>query len=138
MTTVWLIGAAPPESVVGPIPLRARGGSFSTADRLREMLEMTVDEYEAAFERANVLGSPPWDRRARAAGRRTRRQITETAVVLGKEVWSVLGLPRQTRYFERVENFTLVPHPSGRSLIYNDASMRALLKETIDGLLGKN
>jgi hypothetical protein len=99
------------------------------------MLGMSVDEYEASFERANILGNPPWEsRRARVAGRRLRADITEPAVVLGRDAWLAMGLPSTTMYFEVVENFTLVPHPSGKNLIFNDASMRAKLKETIDGL----
>jgi hypothetical protein len=133
VTAIWLIGPAPPAPA---IPLRARGGKSSTADRLREMLEMSVDEYEAAFERANILGAPPWEtRRARFAGRRIRKTITEPAVVLGRDAWTAMGLPSSTRYFESVENFTLVPHPSGKNLAYNDPWMRKKLKNTIDDLL---
>jgi hypothetical protein len=133
VTVVWLIGSAPTEA--GAIPLRADGGKTSTGDRLREMLGMSLDEYEAAFARANVLAEPPWRPRAAAvAGRRLRKTITESAVVLGRDPWLALGLPSSTRYFETVENFTLVPHPSGKNLAYNDASIRVKLKDTIDAL----
>jgi hypothetical protein len=128
--TVWLIGSTP--SKPDQIPLRA--GRPGAADRLREILEMSLDEYEAAFARANILASPPFDRRARTAGRRVRKTITEPAVVLGRDTWLAMGLPSQTRYFERVENFTLVPHPSGRNIIYNNPAMRTKLRETIEAI----
>jgi hypothetical protein len=104
--SIWLIGSCPNENYAKQPPLRPSraGGRSSTADRLRIMLGMSVDEYEAAFARANVLGSPPWEtRRARIAGRRLRAEIVEPAVVLGRDAWLAMGLPSETRYFETVK-----------------------------------
>jgi hypothetical protein len=128
---LWLVGACP--SRVGDEALRATGNSGSSADRLRVMLEMDVEEFNQAFRRVNVLSDPPWNKvRARVAGRALRRQIAGAeALVLGRDAWLALGLPDHCFFFESHKNFTLLPHPSGRSLVYNSGSSRAVLRRVV-------
>jgi hypothetical protein len=138
MTKTWLIGACPSDD--GSEALKATGGKAGSADRLREMLEMSVEEYDRAFTRANVLEQGPWrPRAARQSGAKLKKQVKgHHALVLGRDAWQALGLPSLVMYFETWENFTLVPHPSGKNLIYNVEAMRDKLRKVVrDALSGR-
>ena len=130
MPSIWLIGACP--SKPSGLPLHPEGGRTSTADRLRVMLSMSVEEYAQSFRRANILDSPPWDaHRARVHGQRLRRAVRGRALVLGRDAWTALGLPDWSQWFETHECFTLIPHPSGRNLFYNDRENRETLRRVV-------
>ncbi len=97
--------------------------------RLWKMSGMSLEAYQGAFERMNLLEERQWSPwRARAAGRRMRRRLAgRSVVVLGRGVWRALALPGAS-WFETVgvgtSAFTLLPHPSGRCLLYNEAANR--------------
>jgi len=100
-----------------------RGSGTGSADRLLGISGMTRDEYLANFRRLNLLPFGHWcPIKARVRGLRIQRSLRGTVIVLGKETWRALGLPR-VNFFERVQTelaeFVLLPHPSGRNLIYN-------------------
>jgi len=104
------------------------GKPGSTADRLLAISGMTHDEYLANFKRLNLLPLGHWcPIKARVRGLRIQRSLRGKVIVLGKQTWSALGLPR-IDFFERVvtadAEFILLPHPSGRNLIYNDPRNR--------------
>jgi hypothetical protein len=101
---------------------------FWTAGKALFVLSgMPLEEYEATFERVNVLEERHWSsRRARAAARSLRSLLDgRDAIVLGRATWKALGLP-PIDWFETMglggSRFTLIPHPSGRNRMYNDAA----------------
>jgi len=121
----WLVGIQPGKR--GDPPLKATGGRSSTADRLRLMLNMTVEEYEQTFpNRVNVFD--------RGRGSRLRPRLDGMVFVLGKQAWACLHLP-PARFWSihtsRYASFMLIPHPSGRNLVYNDPKMRRTLREVM-------
>ena len=81
-------------------------------ERLWRMVndECTIsrDEYSRSIDFRNVLGHS--DLLEEMKGR--------TVVVLGTAAWQALGLKRQEMYTS-LGNWHLVPHPSGRNLMYN-------------------
>ncbi len=97
--------------------------------RLWQLSGMSLEAYEGAFERINLVEERSWSSwRARTEGRRMRRRLANrSVVVLGRGVWRALALPGAS-WFETVRtgstSFTLIPHPSGRCLLYNEATMR--------------
>jgi hypothetical protein len=102
----------------GDPPLTPDGKSFGAADRLRIVLRMNVEEFVENFPvRLNVED--------RIRGLRLRKCLCGTVYVFGREAWKCLGLrpvPYFTRSREREQRvtYTLLPHPSGRNLMYND------------------
>jgi len=113
-------------SKTGRALLPSTSGRASAADRLLAMSGLTRPKFMAAFRRKNLLPGKEWDRRrARRSARRIK--LRGDVVVLGKSVWAALGLP-DAAFFSTVESgdatFVLVPHPSGRCCLYNDAVAR--------------
>jgi hypothetical protein len=84
---------------------------------------MSVDEFLEAFPRRyNVSNGVSGD-------------LGDRVAVLGREAWVALGLPRTTGFFGRVKRsgvtYILLPHPSGRSLLYNSPRVRARVKREL-------
>jgi hypothetical protein len=133
--TTWLIGSCPSDG--GSAALVANGCGVGSADRLREMLDITVEQYDLAFSRTNVLEHGPWrPRAARHAGAKLKKVVgAARAIVLGRDAWLALGLPTRAMFFETYSNFTLVPHPSGRNRLYNHEEMRVRLREVVENAL---
>ncbi|HXU01296.1 MAG TPA: hypothetical protein VN903_09905 [Polyangia bacterium] len=108
--------------------------------RLWRMSGMALADYEATFERINLLPSRRWlPWQARAAGRKLRRQLAgRSVVVLGRGVWQALGLDDVAWFASTTiggTTFTLLPHPSGRNLIYNDAANREEVRRCLSQFL---
>jgi len=121
-----LIGMARNDNRRGP-PLNPEGGG-GAGDRLLKISGMTRDEYLSTFRRCNILPFGRWSSlRARRRGLRLQGTLRGKVIVLGRETWRALGLPR-VGFFTRLRTseaeFILLPHPSGRNLIYNDARAR--------------
>jgi hypothetical protein len=118
----WLIGIAPARA--GDPALTPGGRSHNTADRLRILLHMSVDEYLARFPRRdNAL-----DYRY---GRTLVRRVSGRVAVFGYDAWRCLGLPARQfweHYQTEVAKFYLLPHPSGRNRLYNTKANRNRLR----------
>jgi hypothetical protein len=112
--------SADPRRALMPMPTGSAGW------RLWKLSGMPRPEYLRAFQRVNAC-----DRPVIPPGSRV--------VVLGREAWGALGLPFATPLCE-VEvpvtrtRFTLVPHPSGRNLWYNDEDNRQRVGDLLRGL----
>jgi hypothetical protein len=111
-------------------------GTFNGAgERLWRMISdvcgCTKDDYAMRFELMNVLNQTEWqaaDARI-AAGMLRFRLSGRHCFVLGKDAWTALGLPSNTGWFKTERSYTgaryvLLPHPSGRNLMYNDLKIR--------------
>lgn len=107
----------------------------SSGWRLWRMIDeaqpMTREEYDALFERRNLVRGREWDaREARAAADRLTDALPRgsTVVALGQRVWAATcrGYPPEPRACVPIggSTFTYLPHPSGRNLYYNDAMNR--------------
>lgn len=146
---VFLVGehnphGADPRLALHPRPPNGAGG------RLRRLLGMSEREYLRTFERRNLLSELPW--RAADARRAARRVLAETArgdrlVLLGAKVAAAFGVAFRTNiYLPRFvqlswpPNFVgrtvlVLPHPSGRCRVYNDAEAVRLARAAVTELL---
>jgi hypothetical protein len=120
----WLVGIAPSDpSYRGPA-LTPTGARYSSADRLRLLLGMSVEEFLRSYpNRANALNH--------VRGRMLAREVTGRVAVFGLDAWNALGLPPR-EFWEchqtSVAKFYLLPHPSGRCRLYNKIANRARLR----------
>jgi hypothetical protein len=113
----------------GDFPLLPRGGKTSAVDRLRLFLGLSVNQFLRTFPiRLNVLDYTERGRRD------LMTDLMGSVFVLGREAWRHIGLPRRG-WFEVITTerarFILLPHPSGRSLVFNSKSMRERAKRTV-------
>ena len=91
----------------------------------------TKQDYLTRFELMNVLNQKEWvvaDAKI-AAGMLRFRLGKRHCFVLGKEAWAALNLPGNVGWFKTERSYTgakytLLPHPSGKNLMYNDAKIR--------------
>lgn len=90
----------------------------SAGARLRKILLMTDEEYLAAFERVNLLGSlQKWSAPlARGEAAKLRAAHTGPIVALGARVAAAFGLV----LFGSDDKVVCVPHPSGLSRAWNE------------------
>lgn len=101
----------------------------AAGNRLWRMTELDLGDYEAAFERRNLLPTGKcWNAMlARERGGVLRSiLINRDVVVLGGNVWRALSLPISADIvWDPMGNtFYHVPHPSGRNRYYNDPENR--------------
>jgi len=129
MRQLTLVGHKPGRE--GDQDLLATGRRASAADRLRLMLRLTVEEFNS-LSRINVYD--------RARGEQILPLLSGGVIVMGREAWSCLGLPRLAFYrtvaTPRAE-LLLVPHPSGRNRMYNARSERIRAAHAMRGLRSK-
>jgi hypothetical protein len=118
----------------GVEPLGLDQGGQAAGARLLALSGLAREEYEAAFERVNLIQDKVWRPiHARLAGGRFYYEKPNgvPVLVLGREVWKALGLT-PVRVFTRVGDYTLLPHPSGRNIelnkIWNKARVRSIMK----------
>jgi hypothetical protein len=107
------------------------GRSSSAADRLLALSGLTLTEYLDRFNRVNVIPQGRWNpARARQRGALLRMELgsDERVLVLGKQAWGALGLPRTAHFFSTHDNYTLLPHPSGRNILLNNPEMRRRMR----------
>jgi hypothetical protein len=104
--------------------LTPSGARANSADRLRIMLEMSVEEFLRTFpNRDNAINS--------VRGKRVANQVSGTVYVFGHHAWWCMGLPRRKFWHSYARSgavFFLIPHPSGRSMVYNDEHNVAKLR----------
>lgn len=102
------------------LPVSATGG------RLRAILNLSSGEYLRSFDRVNLC-------RLRWVLKTARKKADElvcdrpgTIIMLGRKVATAFRKPRQEMFTKEGE-LILLPHPSGRCLLWNDqwALMRA-------------
>jgi hypothetical protein len=98
---------------------------------------LTREEYLANFRRCNLLPNGHWSgTRGRLRGAKLKSRLRGKIIVLGKATWHALWLPR-VKFYGWVETgnarFILIPHPSGRNLIYNDPRQRAIVRRILNG-----
>ena len=103
---------------------------WTAGKKLFQLSGMTREEYEATFERMNLIESRTWSGiQAKTAGTRLKSRLrNRSVIVLGKMAWYALGL-EPTEWFGSKGRFTLLPHPSGRCRLYNDESNRRKARE---------
>lgn len=123
-----------------------RGDALSRHDgagrRLFEIARLhggfSAEEYEREFSRRNVLDRRRWDaKKARGGAQRLRwlaRRVGRV-IVLGREAWAAIGLPRGLPFFTELEEngatWLLLPHPSGRNLMLNDHEARRTMGQLL-------
>jgi hypothetical protein len=132
---VWLIGehnpyGSDPRYALFPRPKNATGG------RLARALGLKDHEYIERFERVNLLDWIPWSvPRAREAAEGIARRIGRSpCVLLGARVSAAFGVEFDPfceksgfGLFDHSTRVVVLPHPSGRSRLWNapDAQQRA-------------
>jgi hypothetical protein len=130
-TLVGIKAAKPGQPALTPF-----GGYRSAADRLRELLGMSVEEFLRTFpRRENVIEG------GRSQAGRLRAELTGLVFVLGLEAWSALKLPTvpwfAAEHIGRAR-WVLLPHPSGRNRLYNEQKRRERLRRVVWGHLGRS
>ena len=123
--TVWLLGIDNPSSG-DPSDALSPLGRASAGARLFLMSGMSMGYYLEAFRRANVIDFPDL-------------KPGDQAVVLGKRAWSYLGIPRAafwSSFLDEEVTYHLVPHPSGKSLLYNSPLEEERLRTLLLSLAG--
>ena len=95
-------------------------------DRLRLFLGLSVPQFLETFPlRMNVCDHKP------AA---LRQELRGSIFVLGRDTWRALGLPRRGWFevFATLDTYwVLLPHPSGRNIIYNSKAARERAKRIV-------
>lgn len=122
-----IIGMCNPSSADPDDALELRTPNAS-GERLWKMLDAVAptskEEFALAFERVNLSARRSF-RLSTSRVRKIRRLVGKrTAVVLGRDVWRALWPGERAEWFQAKDNWHLIPHPSGRSLSYNDAAKR--------------
>lgn len=97
--------------------------------RLFDLTGYTEEEYAEKFDRINLLDDTEWDcAKGKASAKAMRYRVAgRRVVVLGNQAWSALGLPKANWFQEMTVGDTvwyLIPHPSGKNLLYNKPSVR--------------
>lgn len=121
-------------------PLSGRSGA-----RLARLAGLTLDEWLDRTTRFNLFDEAPdeWNRddAERCAQAILAVHPDDLVVALGRRVSRAFGAPRKAEWLEPVEigddrRVIPLPHPSGRSLYYNDPERRervgAFLREALD------
>ncbi len=110
-----------PTEALAPWPPNCSG--WRLWKMLNERTGATPEEYEQAFDRRNIkTHSLPGE--------------GQVVVVLGEEVRKALGLPKVLIHPVQMMGLTFrqVPHPSGRTLFYNDPVQRQLVAMLLEEL----
>jgi hypothetical protein len=127
--TTWIVGIDNPHSNDPDKALEPTAPGSSAGGRLFAMSDMSLEDYLEAFRRVNVIDRPFQFSRG------------DVVVVLGLRPWTKLRLPLVANWFGELDwfdiKYVLVPHPSGRSLIYNDPENRERLRELLQEYSGK-
>lgn len=109
--------------------------------RLFEMSGMSKKAYIEAFERINLLDDPVWDP---GMGKYSARKMRERMkgrkiIVLGTQAWTALGLPKANWFEKKIDvddtEWYLIPHPSGKNLLYNKPAIRAKTTALIQSVI---
>ncbi len=101
----------------------------SAGRRLWQMSGVPMKDWMKNVERKNVLSKRDWNNRdAKNSGARLRRKLDkkdDTVFVLGRLAWIALKLPVKSLWLSSFDKkYILLPHPSGKNLVYNDPAVR--------------
>jgi hypothetical protein len=91
--------------------------------RLFMLSGLTREQYERAFIRVNARDNP-------------LIMTGSRSIVLGKSAWKMLGLAPVEWFWvhhQHGSRWTLIPHPSGKNLMYNDPLNRDLARGILRG-----
>lgn len=95
-----------------PLPENASGG------RLCRILGISASHYLETFDRVNLCRGQ-WDRSAaREAAQEIALEPREVVILLGRKVADAFGLS-SAETLSRAGRYVLLPHPSGRCLLWN-------------------
>jgi hypothetical protein len=113
--TAYLVGIDNPHSSDPDHALDPRAPG-SAGERLFQLSGMSLEEYERAFRRVNAVDDPRFPAGAHL-------------IFLGRRAWDFVGFPGRPAFFSTVKmplgfRLTLIPHPSGKNLMYNDETNR--------------
>jgi hypothetical protein len=128
LVKVVLLGMNSPTSEV--LGFVNKGGAGA---RLLELTGLDEEEYIRKYQRINLLSSKSWSASlAKKKAFRMKRLLRgRTVVVLGKGVWSALGLPEIEWlgvHCEGKTTWALIPHPSGKNHFYNSGENKKLVR----------
>lgn len=131
--TVALIGEAPG----GPVP--ATGPLSGASGRALARYAGVPFERVLACRRLNVYESPPgvWRvREARERGTAALRAVwaASQVVACGRRVADAIGVG-DLDWFETSGRVLVIPHPSGRNLVWNDPTVRRRAREVLGPIL---
>jgi hypothetical protein len=98
---------------------------------------MSLDEYEEAFERINIVGAKEWsfDKASHEGVFLRQRLEGRRVVVLGRQVWKALFLAHMPWFKPLAQGddtvYVMIPHPSGRNLLYNNPIIKRKARQCL-------
>lgn len=124
-----------PRYALYPRPTNSAGG------RLCKVLGMSALGYINQFHRRNLLDTLKWSApRARAAALDVQRAAEDgdALVLLGSRVSAAFGVefvPLYSAWFTGTRvRLLVIPHPSGRSRLWNEAGMAVRVRAAVEAL----
>jgi hypothetical protein len=122
-----------PQYALYPLPAGCAGHRLY--EMLREVLpSATMSGYARRFERINLV-SGPWDARAAKIRAEELRPtlVDRHVVLLGLQVAKAFEIDTRCSISNEDDDaiFYLLPHPSGRNLLYNDPGRRRAAGELL-------
>jgi hypothetical protein len=107
-------------------PYTPNGAGERLYKMVNEHHPISKERYAAAFSFVNIVKGRRWSWLAalQAGAEMKKRMDGVRAVVLGRQVWEALEMP-PALWFQSHGFMTLIPHPSGRNLVYNSPEIRA-------------
>jgi hypothetical protein len=107
-------------------PFTPNGAGERLWRMVSDVVPVTKEDYFFKIDFTNV---------SHGASRVLKHIGKRPVVVLGREAWNVLGLERSAPFFSRRCGVYLIPHPSGRTRLYNSPKTRARAGKLIAGLM---
>jgi hypothetical protein len=107
-------------------PYTPNGAGERLYKMVNEHHPISKERYVASFRFINIIDERRWSWLvALQAGAEVKKKIEGArVVVLGRQVWEALEMP-PALWFQSHGLMTLIPHPSGRNLVYNSPEIRA-------------
>ncbi len=124
---VLLVGEVRPEWCRGDLDPRDAG---SAGAHLCTMLGLTPEVYLSTFDRVNLCRHEWNDYDAWLEALRIKAERRDKICLLGRKVqnaFNFIDIP----FFTAIDRFILLPHPSGKCRIWNDARAVAQLRRLL-------
>lgn len=141
MREVWLVGESnpynpDPEYALYPFPRRSAGGRLC-----RNILKVLPFQF-IRFKRANLLEGTKWSApKARVSAQRLLAVVgaRDRLVLLGARVTRAFGLPFRpfTLVWHLGRLWLVLPHPSGRSRVWNGPKAAARARGLVRAVCGR-
>lgn len=129
-----ILGEAPGRSTSGDMPMFPHPPQ-SAGGRLHAFSEMPIRQYIALFDRRNVFDVMGWNaKRAVSIVREIAGQWLDRRIVIcGNRVSEAFGYrgPSYRWFYSHGVRCVRIPHPSGRSIILNDATERLRVRRVL-------